>query len=542
MQEHELLVGPVIVDVSRQNENYRVRYVELARAIGGVFLGFIYFILTRSTTLTGSTLMLVGNTIANFMGWLIGEQIIHRLCVYLNLYTPTTSKNPLYRNFKTLASLGFSLGIIFALWFSSLKDLKFGVSIYSASLGFILGLSAFAIRAYRRSLPPLPESEKNIDAQVGTEGWSKYTKLALIFGTSIGQSIGGYISYVGGYDALASWSTITLYGAIAGVVSFFSVIALVPMVNYLTRDAHTHARGVFVSEDKDEFNSNYIRSGMTLGVALGTIVGGLLGPVLMGGLTMAVGITIGAGIFSIVCGITLGVYGHRVTVYLQTHWNVPVDTDNSWSYAARNTSYVFGFIGTVFACVFCPGAALLQSAAIGSAISGLIGWFAGLGILWKARQLEPGEEKSTLPWTQRISTGANRGSNLGAFTGLILALGFCSGGVLGLVGWITLASALGGLVGAVKDGMDDSVTQRIISKSVFGDTDALIPPISGSFQLLISPSSYIEPPTEIEPRNSPSVSPSALLKQYTSNSNLLFSPSHSGNEEDEQKSKFTLQY
>ena len=451
---------------------YSIRYVELTRPIAGAFLGGIDYEVAQYTNLTGSSLILVGNTIGNFIAWLIGEQIIHRLCVYFALYTETKSKNPLFRNFKTLASLGISLGTICATLSTTAMDLRLVITIYSATASFIIGLSAFALRWYRQSLPLLPENKKNIDAQVGTEGWSKYGKIALIFGTSIGQSIGGYLSYVGGCDAVTSWENITIYGAIAATISFFAVVALVPVVNYLTRNqADETARGIWVTNNKAVFNTNYIRSGMTLGAAIGTILGGLLAPALMSGLSVPLGIAIGTGMVSIIFGMGLGIYGYKLSLYFQK-MGFPVNSDNSWSFAARNTSSVFGLIGTAVACILCPGAALLQSAAIGSAISGLVGWFAGLWVIWKARQLEPDEEKAKatgLPWTQRISTGANRGSTIGAFVGLILGLGVT--GSLGLVGCILLVSALGGISGSIIEWIAEPVAQNLIWKALFGDSN-----------------------------------------------------------------------
>lgn len=97
-------------ELNNQTAAYKIRYIELTKAIAGAFLGSIYYFLARTIPLTDSPLMLVGGTIANFIAWFIGEQLIHRLCVYFNLYTTTTSKNPLYRNFKTLSQRRFLLG------------------------------------------------------------------------------------------------------------------------------------------------------------------------------------------------------------------------------------------------------------------------------------------------------------------------------------------------------------------------------------------------------------------------------------------------
>jgi hypothetical protein len=471
------------------HEGYRIRYIELTKAISGAFLGFIICGLAGRTSLDESSLGIVGTTIANFIGWLVGEQMIHRFCIYFNLYKESKSKNPLYRNFKTLASLGSSLGNTFAI--ERFSHLKLNTSIYSASTSFIIALSAFVIRRYRQSIPLTAKNKKNIYSQVGTEGWSKYAKLTLTLGISIGQFIGGYVSYKGNYDAISSWETITLYGSIAAIISFFSSIILIPLINYLTRDKT--GTGKLVIEDKDVFNSNYVRTGMTLGLAIGIVLGGLLGPALFVGLSVSTGIVIGSSLFSLLCGIILGIYGHQISIYFQRNWGVPASTDNSWSYVTRNTSYIFSFIGTVLACLFCPGAALLQSATIGAAISSFIGWFSGLGLIYKARQLEPNEEKSTIPWTQRVSSGATKGSFIGAFIGLMAVLIFCTGGgSLGLIGFITLFSALGGIIGAVKEICGIPAAKRMIRNIILNDSSSIITAeFKSGFNPIVAPSSIL---------------------------------------------------
>ena len=441
---------------------YRIRYVELTRPIAGAVLGGINYGLARYTDLNDSSINLVGNTFANLAAWLLGELIVHNLCLKFNLYTESTSKNPLYRNFKTLASLGYSIGSIFAIIVSSTKNLKLNNAVFSAFASFILGISAFAYRWARK------DHTENINEQLGVEGWSKYTKMALTLGLFLGQSIGGYISYVNSCDDITSWSNITFYGSIFAVVSFAFAALLVPVVNSLMYKLHDGKKmGILVADNKDLFNTNYVRSGMTLGAAFGSILGGLLGPAIITGLTPAIGIAVGSSLFAIISGILLGVYGYAITLKLKNDWKVLVDTDNSWSYASRNTSYVFGFIGTIFACIFCPGASLLQTIAFASAISSLIGWFAGFGVMWTARCFELKEQKTEpteLPWTQRISTGANRGAIIGSCAGLIL--GLCIGGPLGLIGWISFFGAMAAIIGAAIGWLNNEVAKIIIIEKI----------------------------------------------------------------------------
>jgi|GEM_PF-3695372 len=442
----------------QRNLNYKARYVELVKPMAGATALAIYYMLEGDNP---DIKIKLSSNIAAFICWILGEQIIHRVCVYFNLYTKPNSKNPLYRNLKTLSSLGLALGTILASLMTSLSNKKLSISIYSMLMGSVIGLFAFIIQQFNGT-----QDEANIDAQVGTEGWSKYTKTALVLGASIGQLLGGIISSIQGCDTTICLRNITLYGAIASVVSFFSVLIFVPLINYLTRNKNNKMRGILVTDDRDIFNNNYVRSGLTIGVAIGTILGGFLGPAIISGLSIEAAIAIGASLFSIICGIGLGFYGQKLTVYFDKFWGVSLDTENSWSYAARSTAYFFSYSGIALAYAFCPAATLMSSAIVGSAIASLLGWFAGLFIIWLARKIEPDEAKTKaaiLPWTQRLSVGSTRGAIIGAFAGL--AIGFLAGGPFGLIGWSVFLSAVGGIIGGIKDIISDPVFYKFINKA-----------------------------------------------------------------------------
>lgn len=446
--------------VEQLNNNYEARYVELAKPMGGPIALIIYYLLGGINDDPDMKIKL-SNIIATFVCWVLGEQIIHRICVYFNLYTKPNSKNPLYRNLKTLSSLGSALGIILAPLCASLANRKLLISLLSMLMGPIIGLIAFIFSQINEE-----HSSLHDEARLGTEGWSKYAKTALVLGSSIGQLLGGIISYIHNSDSVASMGDITLYSAIASVVSFFAVVILIPLINRLTRNKNEKkAGGILVTDDRDVFNNNYVRSGLTLGVAIGTILGGLLGPIMITGLSVEVAIAIGASACSIICGIGLGFFGQNLSVYFEKFWGVSRSTENSWSYATRSTSYYFSYLGIAITYVLCPAATLMQSIVIGSAIASLIGWFAGLFIIWLARKIEPDETKMsafTLPWTQRISSGATKGTVIGAFSGL--AISCLAGGPFGLVGWCVLLSALGGIIGGIKNTFSDPVFYKLIDK------------------------------------------------------------------------------
>ncbi len=443
------------------NNNYKARYVELAKPAGGSIALVIYSLL-GGINIDPDVKIKLSNIIATFICWISGEQIIHRMCIYFNLYEKPNAKNPLYRNLKTLSSLGTSIGTAIASLSTSLANRKLSISLYSMLMGFLIGISAFIVQQIAGE-----EFFLQDDAQLGTEGWTKYGKTALVMGASIGQLLGGIISFTQNSDIPTSMEQITLYSAIASVVSFFVVVFAVPLINHLTRNKNEKtSRGILVTEDRDAFNNNYVRTGITLGMAIGTILGAFLGSVIIPGLNTEVAIAIGASAFSIFAGISLGCYGQSMTSYFESFWGVSRNTQNSWSYATRSTSYYFSYIGIAVAYALCPGAALMHSAVIGSAVSSLIGWFAGLFIIWLARQIEPEETRfnaTTLPWTQRISSGATKGAILGALCGL--AISFLVGGPLGLAGWCVLIGALGGIIGGIKNTISDPVFYELTNKA-----------------------------------------------------------------------------
>jgi hypothetical protein len=443
--------------------NYKARYVELAKPMTGTIALIIYYVLEDIDGDPNMKLNL-SNTIATFICWLLGEQLLHRICVYFDLYTKPNAKNPLYRNLKTLASLGSSLGVIFASLNSTLSNRKLSISLHSMLMGSMIGLLALLIHQYDSSLL---QDEESIDAQVGTEGWSKYAKTALVLGASAGQFFGGIISYLHDCDSLTSTSNITLYSALASVATFFAVMTFVPLINYLTRNKNEKtARGILVTDDRSLFNNNYVRAGLTLGVAMGTILGGIWGPVLIPGLSAEVAIALGASFLSIIAGIGLGFYGQKLSSYFEISWGVSSTTENSWSYAARSTANFFSYLGIALAYALCPAATLMHTALIGSAIGSLIGWFAGLFIMCLARKIEPDEaamNAATLPWTQRIAIGTTRGTIIGAVAGL--ALGFVAGGPFTLVGWSVFLGTLGGIIGGIHDIVADPIFYKSMDKA-----------------------------------------------------------------------------
>lgn len=468
-------------DQQYEINNYKSRYAELTKPMAGALATAIYSILGDIES-DSSIKMNISTTIATFACWIVGEHLVHRFCVYFNLYTKPNAKNPLYRNFKTLSSLGVTLGVIAAALSTSLSDRKLGTFLYSALIGSVLGLFALILRRYGSSAS-LADEDTNIDAQMGTEGWSKYTKTALVFGAAIGQLLGGILSYTQSSDALSSWANISLYGAVGSALSFAAVTLFVPLINYLTRNKNDPlARGILVSSNRDVFNNNYVRAGMTLGAAVGTIVGGLLGPVILPGLSITAAIAMGASVFSLISGIGLGFYGHKLALYFAKSWGVQCNTDNGWSYAARSSAHFFSFLGITLTCIFCPATALMHTVVIGSAIASVVGWFSGLFIIALARKMEPDETKvkaTTLPWTQRISAGASRGAIIGALLGI--ALGCVAGGPLGIIGSSIFFSSLGGVIAGIKALFSDPVFYKYTNTIKYNISSSIHPASTSTY-------------------------------------------------------------
>lgn len=452
-------------------KNYGTRHIGVTKQVGGAFLQPTITGLETQSGLIAldnpNAFLVIAMTCANFAALLFGK-FIHLICQYYDLYVPTKSLNPFYRVFKTCAVFLAALATIIFIMMSpaAVTGIQIGVALYAGISVLGAGLFAVLYRKYRQSLPK--GKPKNTYTMVGEEDWTKNLKTALVGGTSVGQGLAGYYSYLTNCDYITCWTNITLWGAVGGVVSFAACVVLIPTINYFTRDESKKGpQGILVT-DNHKWRNNYARTGMNAGMCLGTALGGLLAPTLFVGLSATAGMAIGAAIFAVIGGVALSVYGHKITRALEKHWGVPADdrlNQNPWCFATNTFRYVFSFVGTAVACIFCPGAAILQSAAIGSAISGLFGWFAAFGIIYKARKLQPDESQtvaSTVPWTQRTPIGAIEGSSTGAAFGLLLGFVFSGGGgLLVLAGYVTLYGALGGIAGAAYRGLNDGVIWNV---------------------------------------------------------------------------------
>lgn len=374
-----------------------------------------------------------------------------------------TSTNPFYRNFKVLANFGWQVGavVVMALGIQDNNKKRIMAGLFSDIFCLVFGLLAFPYWLIREKLLKIPAGSAHQYGITGIEGWSKYARTALAFGTSLGTVIGGILAAGLKHASTSAVSlSINFWGGIVGISSFAAGLILVPVINWVTSKFRKNQRGILAAPElpanaddvqtnkkkynKDWYRNNYTRSGMTLGGGVGALLGIALGrfvftPILAG--------NIFAAAFSVIFGILLSVFGHDI--YKKLHPKTEVqDTENSWDYVTRSTANVFGFVGAAIACIISPGSALLVLP-VGTAIGGLVGWIAGLGVMWVARKVSPLEKPAdTAPWTQRITTGTNIGSIVGGTLGIALAFVGVFSGPVGMVLAISLVGAIGAIIGA----------------------------------------------------------------------------------------------
>ncbi|MES2216973.1 MAG: hypothetical protein V4501_01035 [Pseudomonadota bacterium] len=434
--------------------NYFGRWIEDSRFLGGLPAAIIVLLMPRQSNdfenqLDGTLDKIGGVVIATGLHFALKEK-----------YKKVKSLNPLYRTFKTLATAGTELGLLIAdvLQFQLIYQFL-ATAIFALGVGFI-AIPYWLYREYVMDKEKYPLHLRNQHYKTGIEGWSKYGKTFLIFGMYVGEVIGTWVTYAIGGVGKLTMADITLYGAMGSVGIFVTGLILVPIINKISGDK--------LLTEKDNFRNNYVRSGITLGIALGSALGFFLLP----GLLPAVAMAIGASIGSVIGGIALGVYGSSITRYIQKNWHVKEDTDNSWDYATRNSSYFFGFVGAAigfFIPFFVPviGGSLM-GAAIGNAIASVPGWLAGLYMIRLARLTSPEEQKATtLPWTQRIAYGTMFGSMIGATIGFSFGwIGGPAGSVLGA----TLGFSAGAILGGLAYGLYDSKARELIGMYFNGVT------------------------------------------------------------------------
>jgi hypothetical protein len=383
------------------------------------------------------------NVMVDDFSGLVIATILH--FIFKSHYKKVDSQNPLYRAFKTLATAGTQLGFVFA-------DLRFLPQILSVALfSLVLGTLALPYWLYRRYFTN-PETEyPNHDYRVGKEGWSKYAKTFLIFGLYLGEAVGNIVSFVFRGDYLRN---IALFGAIGSVLAFLSGLIAVPLINKFY-----HKK--LLSDKNDAFRNNYVRSGITFGVAVGSVIGFVLGSLLFPGMGSIAGMAVFAAFGSVIGGVTLGVYGENITLYIRKKWLVSEDTDNSWDYASRNSSYFFGFIGaTIGFFIPVPGGSIV-GAAIGTAIGSTVGWLAGFLVIHQARKISLEEHKAqSLPWTQRVANGTMVGSMVGATLGFVLGLAIA--GPIGAVSGTALGFSSVAILGGLAYGLYDKTARTML--------------------------------------------------------------------------------
>jgi MFS family permease len=397
-------------------------------------------------------------------------------------YSGKTSLNPLYRTFRTLGKFGSQAGIIVSYFFSGEDRNKQRLISYILSNAFaiVAGLFAFPYWLIREKILKIPPNSKHKYDLTALEGWSKYARTAQALGTGVGQAVGGLvIGAAQNATAAATSFSIAFWGGIVGLGSFLLGIIGVPLINWISSKFTRDGKGILTSNSKNGYRNNYTRSGIILGAGIGACLGLLIGNWSFG-LVMAS--TIFSALGSVVGGVVLSTYGHKI--HKKMHPLPPnkteddEDIENSWDYVSRSSASVFGFIGAAVVCAINPAAALML-APIGAAIASGIGWCLGLLIMRKARQL-PGNETEkkadTLPWTQRITMGANIGSIIGSAIGVAVGFaGFVLAGPAGVILAVSLFGAIGAVVGGIWGALYDKPARKLVFqglKSLLGIHEA----------------------------------------------------------------------
>lgn len=468
---------------SKEKNNIKTRWVENAKFIGDPARAAVNYHNEHHANSLNPTVIdadiQAANLIANSAGLITGW-IIHTICVRYNLYKKPDPLNPFYRCFKTGIWVGLLAATIIMQFLpvpANSKIQKFFTAIITDVVSISVAL--FAIPYSFLSKKDKKENDKDAEennAVIGTEGWSKYGKTLLVFFMAVGQIIGGTLSLVRRTAAPLIMTTMALWSAIAGLTAFGLGIILVPTINKL---GIWYGKGPLLKankkdrkngkDEKDENEGNwrnsYTRTGITFGLALFSVAGFFVGSYLFPTVALAstIGMTFGGAIGSVIGGILMSVKGHEITDRVQKKWKVDPNTDNSWEYATRVSSFGTGFFGSVLG--FFLGNALL-----GAAIGGTIGWFMGFGVIYKARQIEPEQKTQTLPWTQRLATGANIGSIIGAGVGFVIGLALGPGGALA---GATLGGAIGGTVGSIAGVLSGKESRDLIEKTFSNAAPAL---------------------------------------------------------------------
>jgi len=287
-----------------------------------------------------------GNLIGNGAGLLVGL-IGHLLCVRYGWYYTNGALNPFYRNFKTLANVGWSVGTGIAM-FLPLPDSvkKFLTPILADVASLVIGLLAVPYILYRRYRKIDPKKNETLWI-TGTEGWSKFGKTEFVTGTFLGPAISALYAFC--EKSPLTNGLMTIVTSIAGVGTFVLGMTLVPLVNkvgklcgrekpLLLQARRIKKDNVPANEpltmensdpDKDQFRNNYIRSGMQLGNSVGLFFAVLAGAWLFPFWSPMMAMLICGGACAVVAGGIAGITGHRFSAYVKKYWNDDADAENA---------------------------------------------------------------------------------------------------------------------------------------------------------------------------------------------------------------------
>ncbi|HSW69836.1 MAG TPA: hypothetical protein VLI69_06790 [Gammaproteobacteria bacterium] len=461
----------------KDRQNYRARCFENARFLGTLEGGAFLLIEENRpgswNSATEDADIAIGLAIVNGTGLLTGW-LLH--LVLKRYYTKKEGVlNPAYRAFKTCAATGAVVGLLIAALLP-LPDAsrKFFSAIISDIASIAIGLFAVPYWYIREKILNIDPETNQTYFKIGTEGWTKTNKSLLVWGTYLGIICGAIYSFA--MNAPLSLGVMALGSSIVGIGAFvLGGMVLLPLYNYLTNNSLALTKDDIAKENrkKDIFRNNYVRTGITLGLALGTFVGAFIPGVNLVLLTLA------GAIGAVVGGVIAGGAGHKISQLIKSSWDATnKDPKNSWDYGTRATSLLFTSLGMAIG-FFLP---IPFGAVIGAAAGGTLGWLVAFPVYKIARTVKPTEadQPASLPWTQRCSAGTNTGMMFGAGIGLaliaILGGPFTLAGVtFGLVAAAAFCGSIGAVIGGIGAILYGKETRNII-KACFGKNEPDTPP------------------------------------------------------------------
>lgn len=234
--------------------------------------------------------------------------------------------NPWYRSFKACSSLGNSIGqaateILFLIPGMTFVPLpaKAALKIFlSGFFGIVFGLIGGLLSPILFGTDDIRTTPNSSIFHIGKDGWGRYAKTGISFGSLIGSAIGaiiGFISPIPGGMAAG----MAIGGSIGGIIGFFVMAGMVPFVNYLINLISPPTPEEEKQTIKDNpYRTKYMRTGLAFGVYLGTVVGFILGICFPFPGATVLFMAVCSAFFAIVSAVAFAILGPRISNWLSS--------------------------------------------------------------------------------------------------------------------------------------------------------------------------------------------------------------------------------